>query len=170
MTKTSALILVGAIVGLVLGSSMGIAVGGTAYNAMYFLAPTGAFIGWLVSRDKDADGRTSDVGTFSSNSEFGLDEDSAPKSPDNKPDEKNFFMGLFWAAAALLATLWNFQIDLLERVGVLNSFVQRPLYFLALCICISLFFPPFIGLYILAWLGAHQFGISETSKYRADIN
>jgi outer membrane lipoprotein SlyB len=40
----------GATAGLFLGGTMGIAVGGTAYNAAIFLTPVGAFIGWLVSK------------------------------------------------------------------------------------------------------------------------
>lgn len=169
MSRSNALILVGAVIGFFLGSSIGVATGGTAYNGAYFLVPLGAFIGWLISRNKTDNSAPTNV---TENSKDFLDGQGgllqSPTAKENRTPP-NFVHSMLLAAGIFLATLWNFHIDLLEKVGVLESFIKQPFYFVAMCIGISIFLPPFVGAYLVAWLAAQQFGMSEETKYRAVI-
>ena len=169
MSKSNALILTGAVIGLFLGSSMGIAVGGTAYNAALFLTPLGAFIGWLASR---ANIESAEERRGSSEERLDHDHSGKTESEDDLESEvksQSPVESSVWPALALLATLWNFQIDLLEKVGLLKTFVRQPLLFVGLCIVVSIFFPPFLLVYFLSWAAACHFDISQDNNYRAHI-
>jgi hypothetical protein len=101
-----------------------------------------------------------------------VSEDIGVTAPaDSTPVQNTFdpIKSVYWSVLALLATIWNFHIDVLSAVGVLPVFVRQPLLFLGLCVVVSLVFPPFLTLYILAWLAAHSFGLSETTNYRVKI-
>ncbi|AMY70852.1 hypothetical protein [Frigidibacter mobilis] len=169
MSQANALMVTGAVIGLVLGSSMGIAVGGTAYNAAVFLTPLGAFIGWLISRSIGGATKQAAAGVEPATSVQERPQEAVSENSVSDVPNRDFFERLVWSVLALLATLWNFQIDLLDKVGVLPTFVRQPLLFAGLCIVISVFFPPALVIYFLAWLGANHFKISEETSYRATI-
>lgn len=163
MNKSTAYILSGSALGLLVGSSMGVAVGGTAYNAAYFLAPLGAFIGWLLASRKEIEaGRPTESGSAQPTDTIGPLPESAEKPT-------NSFAPIVHSTWVILATIWNFQIEILNTLGVLPTFVRQPLLFAGLCVVISVFFPPFLILYFFAWLGANHFGLSEENQFRSII-
>lgn len=142
---------------------MGVVVGGAGYNAAVFLVPLGAFIGWLLA----------------SRSSTALDHSLAPThvetgtlADQSSETEFVFRQGagmIFHSALAILASIWNFQIDTLKALGLLPAFVRQPLLFAGLCIVVSMVFPPFLGLYFFAWLAANHFGLSEECQYRVTV-
>ena len=73
------------------------------------------------------------------------------------------------ASLAILASVWNFHIDILKVLGLLPTFVRQPLLFAGLCVVVSAVFPPFLGLYFSAWLAANHFGLSEERQFRVTI-
>ena len=91
--------------------------------------------------------------------------------PENQrdPTSQSFWQRLIWAFLTLMATVWNFHIDVLHTLKLLPAFVKQPLLFVGLCIVLTVFFPPFFILYFLAWLSANHFGITEEADYRAKI-
>ena len=123
MSKSKALILTGAGAGLFFGSSMGLAVGGTAYNAALFLTPLGAFVGWLVASKIELIKKGEDThpedrnGSDSGKSHAAQNEEARADAPES------LIQKLFWSAITLLATLWNFHIDIIEAIGLLPAFV-----------------------------------------------
>ncbi|UWQ99031.1 hypothetical protein K3729_16720 [Rhodobacteraceae bacterium S2214] len=155
MRRSISTIIAGALFGLFIGSSMGLAFGGSAYNAAWFFTPLGAFIGWLVHKSSASEGvdleQTRDFDALDSSAE------KVGKASAN----------IFTSLLKILASLWNFQIDLLDTLGLLQTFVKQPLLFAGLCVVISVFFPPFLVIYFLSWLGASHFGATENTKYRA---
>lgn len=157
MNKKLTLILTGALLGGLLGSSMGLAVGGTAYNAAWFLAPLGAFIGWLISEN------------IPEPDESATSAETPLADPPPPADTPSLLQKFVLSALAILATLWNFHIDLLKALGLLETFVKQPLLFVGLGIAIALIFPPFITIYLCAWLGALHYGIAPENAYRAKI-
>jgi hypothetical protein len=87
----------------------------------------------------------------------------------NNASGPNFFDHLVWSVLALLAAIWNFQIDILDKAGVLSAFVRRPIMFVGLGLALSMAFPPALVIYVLAWLGASHFKPSKDTNYRAPI-
>ncbi|MDA9208554.1 hypothetical protein N9O61_06710 [Octadecabacter sp.] len=155
MKQQTALIIAGALIGFLIGSSMGLAFGGTAYNAAWFFTPLGAFIGWLIPSKQHLDKDISTVPLATS------DETSGGEKVGNA------LATIFTALLRIMASLWNFQIDVLNVLGVLPTFVRQPLLFAGVCFVISIFFPPFLAIYFLAWLGANHFEMSEATNYRS---
>jgi len=158
MNKKIQLVVGGAAIGLFLGLSTGVAMQGTAYNGAVVFAPLGAFIGWLIS---SISGKK--------------DEDPAPTdNVENKIDSSPSFgdtiATVYTSILTILATIWNFHIDLLDMMKLLPVFQEKPWLFLVLAVVISVFFPPFLVLYFVCYLGAAHFGIKDENGYRSDIN
>lgn len=163
MKPSKALIFAGAALGFFIGSSMGVAVGGTAYNAAVFLAPLGAFIGWLLSSRNSA--------ISEQKTELHLQSPSETNSQHTQNDGKaQLIVGqLVHSTLAIMASVWNFQIAVLNSLGLLPTFVRQPLLFLGFCIVVSMFFPPFLVLYFCAWVAASHFGLSKEDQYRVVV-
>ncbi|MDC0658409.1 hypothetical protein N6L27_10415 [Leisingera sp. SS27] len=157
MKRTTAFAISGAAIGFFAGSSMGIATGGDAYNAAVFLTPLGAFVGWVLALRNSA---------ISSANEDTVQSKASTEDPartqSNVPQ-------LVEGALALLASMWNFQIDMLKAIGLLDTFVRQPMLFAGLAIVISVFLPPFLPVYFCAWLGANHFGLSKENSYRVAV-
>lgn len=162
MRRSIALIAAGAGIGLAAGSSMGLAVGGTAYNAAYVFVPLGGFIGWLMASKSDA------VGTEGNSSENSVPEGEAPDGAKTS-DLASLIHAVFNALATIMASAWNFHIDLIEHCGLLPHFVKAPAMFLIVPVAVSWVFPPFALIYVCAWLGAIHFGIKKELGYRAEM-
>src|SRR6056297_2841024 len=152
MNRTPAFVLSGAGLGFFLGSSMGIAAGGTAFNAVWLFVPLGAFIGWLLE--------SRNLAIENNDEETSSEVQDANEAALAKDPQLNAFQAVAQAALAILASVWNFQIDLLATLGVLDAFVRQPLLFAGLCIVASILFPPILPIYFFAWLGAIHFGIN----------
>ena len=161
MSRTLAFMLSGAGLGFFIGSSMGIATGGTAFNAVWLFAPLGAFIGWLLASRNSAIGMK--------NEETDAQNDSETEKETERDFSPNALQVVAKAALAILASVWNFQIDLLDYIGVLDTFVRQPILFFGLVSLASFLFPPIFPVYFFAWLGANSFGINEQNKYRATV-
>jgi hypothetical protein len=163
MKKSTAYIIAGSSFGLLVGSSMGVAVGGTAFNAAFFVVPLGGFVGWLLASRNDAQtGHQPEIAPAAT-----LETINSQSRPSIKSN--GGFASIVHSALAILATIWNFQIEILSALGILPTFVRQPLLFAGLCIVISVFFPPFLALYFFAWLGANHFGLSEENQFRSVI-
>lgn len=163
MKKSISFIVAGAVLGLLVGSSMGVAVGGSAYNATFFLVPLGGFVGWLIAtRNSAATDPTTERDAVPTSS-------VVPAQVEPADSGAKGFGLVVHSALAILATVWNFHIEILNALGVLPTFVRQPLLFAGLCVVISAFFPPFLALYFFAWLGANHFGLSEEKQFRATI-
>ncbi len=146
---------------------MGVAVGGTAYNAAVIFVPLGGFIGWLIGNrppasDNQAVQRPDDVLSEAEKGRFEAAKD------DTKPD--NAFVALISSSLAITAALWNFHIDLLDTLGLFPVFARSPWLFVMLCVVISIFFPPFLVVYFAAYVGALHHGMSEKTAYRAVLS
>jgi hypothetical protein len=163
MKRSTAFMLSGAGLGLFVGSSMGVAAGDTAYNAAVFLTPLGAFIGWLLSFKNQA--LDAPVLEVPENTRM---EDISGET-DSKKSERSGPQLLVHSTMAIMASVWNFHIDLLKTLGLLSTFVRQPLFFLGLAVVVSVAFPPFLLVYFFAWLGASYFGLSEKEQYRVEI-
>ena len=163
MKNTTAYIVAGSILGLVVGSSMGIAVGGTAYNAAFFLMPLGGFIGWLLAARNGA--------LSTSKAEINTEQAVGSIEPQPEPtSQPNAGLQLILhSVLTIFATVWNFQIDVLKILGLLPTFVRQPLLFAGLCVVISVIFPPFLFLYFFAWLAANHFGLTAENQFRSVI-
>ena len=163
MKKSTAYIVAGSTLGLIVGSSMGVASGGTAYNATFFVVPIGGFVGWLLASQNNAQTDRAPESTASPATKL------IGPEPELSNNPSTGFASIVHSALAILATIWNFQIEILNALGVLPTFVRQPLLFAGLCIVISVFFPPFLAVYFFAWLGANHFGLSEDNQFRALI-
>jgi hypothetical protein len=157
---------VGAAIGIFLGGSVGVASGGTAYNAALLFGIFGAFVGWLIglvidqSKEQPLDqnlGRDDKNGT--GESEVPLDTGSKPTAADE----------LLRAAFIILATCWNFHIDILKNLSILPVFVEKPWLFFVFPLVVTVFFPPFAVIYFVCYLGASQFTMSADTEYRSII-
>lgn len=162
MNKITQFVIAGALIGLFLGSSTGVAMQGTAYNGAVVFGPLGALIGWLI-----ASNRSEKI------------EDSPPKdeSEEQTENEANVATDIgknaanvFSSMLAILATIWNFHIDLLEAIGLLPIFCEKPWLFFVTAVVLSFFFPPFLAIYFVCYLGASHFGVNSENKYRVAIN
>jgi len=158
MNRTLALPVAGTCLGAFVGSSMGVAAFGGAVNGAWVFGPLGAFVGWLVA------GRLEKP----MSSEHSTQSEQSPKLPDTDRFA-NAAASVFHAILLLLAYTWNFHISALKSLGILDTFVRRPLLFAGLCCVISLFFPPFLVAYFCCWLAASHFNASEDSLYFAKI-
>jgi hypothetical protein len=163
MKKSTAFVLSGAGLGLFIGSSMGVAVGGNAYNAAFFLSPIGAYIGWLLVA------KNSTIGEPQIEEPQLLPEKPTPASLDKSIDWGAGFEQLIHSALAIMASLWNFHIEILRIVGLLPTFARQPLLFLGLCVVIYVVFPPFLIVYFCAWLGASHFGQSTENQFKVTV-
>ncbi|WP_324752271.1 hypothetical protein [Roseovarius sp. Pro17] len=163
MKRSTGFIFAGAFLGLFTGSSMGVAVGGTAYNAAVFLTPLGAFIGWLLASKTDASSIVSE------NVPQSISDEPKTNEIEPKAAARGGIEVVFQSGMAIFAALWNFHIDLLRLIGILPTFVRQPFLFAGLGVIVSIFFPPFAVVYFCMWLGANHFGLSEESQYRATI-
>lgn len=167
MKKRHAVVLVGTLLGLFLGSSIGIAAGGTAINGAWVCAFLGAFIGWLIGRDFEEDSRSLQGSTEDQH----LDEYSSSSSePPSKPQGTSPFKAVLFGGVALIASFWNFHIDLLSAINLLNNFCNQPWLFVGLGILVSLVFPPFGACYFISYVCAAQFGASKENQYRAQLS
>ncbi|MEZ5913339.1 MAG: hypothetical protein R3D84_14895 [Paracoccaceae bacterium] len=163
MKSSTAYMIAGAAIGLFTGASMGIAVGGTAYNASVIFAPLGAFIGWLL-----ASRRNTSPNAYHQSDKAPLYGNDQNERETGTPPRDNI-AAIVHSALAILATVWNFQIDILKVLGILPAFVRQPLLFAGLCLVVSIVFPPFLGVYFFAWLAANHFGLSEETQFRVSI-
>lgn len=162
MKKSTAFILSGTGLGLFVGSSMGVATGGTAYNAALFLTPLGAFIGWLLAS------KSTTLSKDENNETQALPVQNDSVSGGTKKTRGGIEM-LVHSAMAIMASVWNFHIEFLRVLGLLPAFVRQPLLFVGFCVVVSAFFPPFFAVYFFAWLGANYFGLSEKGQYRVIV-
>lgn len=169
MSRILAFVIAGTLIGLFVGLSMGVAVGGTAYNAAVIFGPLGGFIGWLVGNRPRS---------FAPDIHNALAPDeSVTEAITDKPQglvegkkPENALVALISSGLAITAALWNFHVDLLDAVGVLPAFIKSPWLFAVFCIAISIFFPPFLVVYFVAYVGALHHGMSEETGYRAVIS
>ena len=155
--------------GWFVGSTMGFVTGGAGYNAAWVFGPLGAFVGWLVSSKMEQGSTAVKNNDPTEHDEHGNEQEAVGPSAELGDRAIKFFQDVLWSVLVLLATVWNFHIDLLEKVGFLPTFVRQPLLFPGMCIAVSLVFPPFFILYLLAWVAASTFNISEETNYRATI-
>jgi hypothetical protein len=162
-SKPLSLVLVGAGVGFLFGSSMGIAGGGIAFNAALLFSPLGGLLGWLVAQSLN--NRNEKIEDQTDNA--GLTDDT--KSDNLEKNQLGILGNIVWSGLALMAVLWNFHLYILRSLGVLNAFIKNPWMFFALCILVSLFIPIFGVIYFIAWLAANSFGASEDTEYEAEI-
>ncbi|WP_207102840.1 hypothetical protein [Paracoccus shandongensis] len=168
MSRILAFILAGTLIGLFAGLSMGVAAGGTAYNAAIIFAPLGGFIGWLVGSRYHASVPDHAVPKPDESVEKTISDQPQPVMNDKKVE--NALVSLITSGLAITAALWNFHVDLLDAVGLLPTFIKSPWLFAALCIVISIFFPPFLVVYFVAYIGALHHGMNEETSYRAVIS
>ena len=164
MKKSSIFAITGAVAGVMLGSSMGIASGGSAVNAAWVFGPIGAFIGWLISTKQLAPKTQTE-----SESGRPAPEQTPDVSSNNIKRETNILSKGLEASLTILAVAWNFHIDLLHAIGILDTFIRQPMLFVGLCVVISVFFPPYLVVYFLAWLAANHFHASAETKFRAQL-
>lgn len=155
MSPQKATVVAGMFLGFFVGSSMGLAFGGTAYNAAWFTTPLGAFIGWILTSRTPSQTPNEPI---SQNGNQETDATFADK-----------VALVFQSLLKIMASIWNFHIDLLDMLKVLPTFVKQPLLFLGLCIVLTIIFPPFFMIYFFAWLGANHFDLDEENQYRAKI-
>lgn len=163
MQNTATYMSAGAAIGFIVGVSMGVAVGGAAYNAAIFFVPLGAFIGWLIASRVPPSVKKSDA------TEIEQAASTPSQSSETEVVLREGIGMIVHSALAIMAFAWNFHIEVLRLLGVLPTFVRQPLLFAGLCIVISVVFPPFIGIYFIAWLAANHFGLSQENQYRAII-
>ena len=149
----------GALIGLFLGSATGVAMLGTAYNGAVVFGPLGAFIGWLISKKNNQDVENLPLKPSSSN---GNETDVASNLGASAAS-------VFISALTILATVWNFHIDLLEMLKLLPTFQEKPWLFFVLAVVVSAIFPPFLAVYFVCYLSANRFGIEPENGYRASI-
>ena len=163
MKKSTAFTLAGAGLGLFFGSSMGIAAGGSAYNAAVFLTPLGGFVGWLIASRNGA------VSERPSQDSQGSGVDATVDSLESQPTSDRGVVSIVHSALAIMAALLNFHIEVLRGLGLLSTFSRQPLLFFGLVVIFSAIFPPFFVIYFCAWLGANHFGLSAENEYRVNI-
>jgi hypothetical protein len=152
-------VLAGLAIGSVIGLSTGVAAGGNAVNGVFVFGPIGAVVGWLFARQ----GNRENPGT-----EIPLNLTEPPLQP-LQSDGLSLIEKTIHAVLAFGASMWNVQIYVLHSLGLLPSFVEKPWLFFVLAIVVSIPFPPILGVYLFAYLGALQFGMSEKTEYRANI-
>ncbi len=164
LNKSVSFVAAGTLIGVFIGSSMGIAAGGTAYNAAFFFGPLGAFIGWLLpNKLSTPTEHTSDPP---------VSETPKPEPEllaNNVSHDQSPLTAIATSLIMILATVWNFHIDLLGYLRVLPYFLDMPIFFVGLCLIITMLFPPFLLLYFAAWLSANHFGLHKKNQYRAII-
>ena len=169
MNKTASYTIAGVAIGLFVGSSMGIATGGAAYNGAVFLGPLGGFVGWLISiagkTVTKPDAEETDGKVISHPEPINYQSSGHPSegSSSTSPEPTNIYI----AGLAILATVWNFHIEVLKMVNLLPIFLNKPWLFAALSVVVSVFFPPFLIVYFFAYLGASHFGASAENGFIA---
>jgi hypothetical protein len=146
-------------IGSFVGLSTGVAAGGDAVNGVFVFGPIGAFIGWPLARHRHLEQIPVEIVADSDDPKIQL---AAHEGP---PFARKVLLAVF----VFFASLWNAHIYLLQTCSVLPIFMQKPWLFFVLGIVISIPFPPFLGVYLFAYLGASHFGMSEKTSYRANI-
>ena len=159
MSRILPLVLAGLGIGSFIGLSTGVAAGGDAVNGVFVFGPIGAFIGWLLSRREHLEDTSLEPVADSVETKL------QPGAHQDPPLASKVFHAVF----VLFASLWNAHISLLQACSVLPTFIQKPWLFFVLGILFSIPFPPFLGVYFFAYLGASHFGMSEKTNYRATI-
>ena len=135
-----------AMTGLFPGSSTGMAMQGTAYNGAVVFGPSGAFIGWLISRNSKKSAIDSPLEPSSSNESDAQAEDKTEMASNLGASAA----GVFISALAILAAVWNFHIDLLKVTRLLPIFQEKPWLFIVLGVVVSAFLPPFLPVCLFA--------------------
>lgn len=161
MKRRNAFAIAGGLIGFFLGSSVGIAAGGTAINGAWVLSIVTAFIGWLIGNNQSASSNAQ--GTSASST---TDTSSEMAESNAKEDSVT---AVLRGALELVASIWNFHIDLLQHIGLLNAFCERPWLFAAFALAVSVFFPPFAVLYFVTYLSAAMMGANRINQFRAQI-
>ena len=165
MSKAMGFVIGGALIGLFLGSSTGVAMMGTAYNGAIIFGPLGAFIGWLVSKRNEKKAGEPPLKPSPSTGNENQSENKSNVASNIGADTANVFISVL----TILATVWNFHIDLLEMIKILPVFQDKPWLFFVLAVVVSAFFPPFIAVYFICYLGAAHFGVKPENGYRSSI-
>ncbi|GGO31845.1 hypothetical protein GCM10010991_18410 [Gemmobacter aquaticus] len=166
MISARSLILAGAGVGVLLGISSGVAFGGTAYNGALVFGPLGAFIGWLISRSGKTESESS-LGAMSGS--LNSSEDTADLAKKAQSGKSLGLGDVFRSVLILLASAWNFHIEILRLMRLLPYFKEMPWLFLIVLGVGTLVFPPFFGVYFFCYLGAAHFGIAADHDFIAQI-
>ena len=148
-------VLAGLGIGSLIGISTGVAAGGDAINGAFVFGPIGAIIGWLFA--------------LSGGPKPTVQMPATPELQAKIPEPLSLSGKLLDVVFVVFASLWNAHIDLLSFLRVLPTFVEKPWLFFVMAVVISAVFPPFLGIYLFAYLGASHFGLSETTSYRATI-
>lgn len=151
--------LAGLAIGSFIGLSTGVVASGGGVNGIFVFGPIGAFIGWLLSKR----GNTKDLGIAT------LSIGSVPEQPKLPMLEPPLATKVLHAVFVFFALVWNAHVYALDKVSVLPTFIQKPWLFFVLGIVISIPFPPLLGIYFCAYLGASHFGMSENTGYHARI-
>ena len=159
MNRILPFVLAGLGIGSFIGISTGVAAGGDAVNGIFVFGPIGAFIGWLLARRGHPEQTMMEA----------VADVNEPNVLSAIKAEPPLVSKVLHAVFVLFASLWNAHISLLQACSVLPIFIQKPWLFFVLGILISLPFPPFLGVYFFAYLGASHFGMSEKTRYRANI-
>lgn len=133
--------------------------GGAAYNGAVVFGPVGGLIGWLLGRPNNV--RDKAKAETELNAENGMGQ--VPKMQTDRE------LGVISSILLFLAKLWNTHIDGLESIGLLSAFVAKPWLFAAQACIISVFFPPFLPVYFVAYVAAVSFGLDEANGYRAKL-
>ena len=159
MSRILPYVLAGMGIGSFVGLSTGVAAGGDAVNGIFVFGPIGAFIGWLLARRGHLENPTLEP----------IADGIEPKLQPNAHEGPPLPSRVFHAVFVLFASFWNAHISVLQACSVLPIFIQKPWLFFVLGILISIPFPPFLGVYFFAYLGALHFQMSEKTGYRANI-
>ncbi len=161
MKRRNAFAIAGGFIGFFLGSSIGIAAGGTAVNGAWVLSAILAFIGWLIGNNQNT---TSSIETSCNSAASGRPIDTV-----NGTENSDNVTAVLRGTCELLASIWNFHIDLLRHLGLLKAFCERPWLFVTFAFAVSFFLPPFAAAYGTCYLCASFMGAEKNNQFRAQI-